>query len=187
MTKMPKLTDTQLVILNTAAARDGHAILPLPKSLKVNKGTATSVLKAMLAKGLIKEQPTHAGDEPWRKDEEGHGFILTLTDAGLAALDSGDTDQPTKIPRAPGKATPKSKKAAAGPGTPTHAPARGGKAETILALVSRPGGARIADLQKATGWQPHSVRAALTGLRKRGIDITRAKEGDATVYHAKAA
>ena len=41
---MPKLTDTQLVILNAAAARDSRSVLPLPKSLKVNKGTAASVL-----------------------------------------------------------------------------------------------------------------------------------------------
>jgi hypothetical protein len=63
----------------------------------------------------------------------------------------------------------------------------GGKVDAILTLVRRPEGARIAELQKATGWQPHSVRAALTGLRKRGIDVTRSKEGDATVYRAKAA
>jgi DNA-binding transcriptional regulator PaaX len=34
-----------------------------------------------------------------------------------------------------------------------------------------------------TGWQPHSVRAALTGLRKRGLAITREKnDAGVTVY-----
>jgi len=176
---MPKLTDTQLVILNTAAGRKTRAILPLPKSLKVNKGTGTSVLKAMLSKGLIEERPARLGDEPWRKDDVGHGLILVLTDAGLAALDGGATDSAARV--RPAKAT-KRPSAATSAGAP-----RGGKAETILALVRRPEGARIAELQKATGWQPHSVRAALTGLRKRGIEVTRAKEGDTTVYHAEAA
>ncbi len=34
---MPKLTDTQLVILSAAAQRDGGTVLPLPESLKINK------------------------------------------------------------------------------------------------------------------------------------------------------
>lgn len=178
---MPKLSDTQLIILNTAAGRESRAILPLPKSLKINKGTATSVLKAMVAKGLIEEQSARPGSEPWRKDHDGHGFTLILTDAGLAALDSGPTD---KVPRSQPE---KSAKRLAAASKPADTGLRGGKAETILALVLRPEGARIAELQKATGWQPHSVRAALTGLRKRGIEVTRGKEGDVTVYHAMAA
>jgi hypothetical protein len=28
------------------------------------------------------------------------------------------------------------------------------------------------------GWQPHSVRAAISGLRRRGIAVTRARRGD---------
>ncbi len=51
------------------------------------------------------------------------------------------------------------------------------KADTILDLLQRPTGASIAELTKATGWQPHSVRAALTGLRKKGRGVVRAKDG----------
>ncbi len=50
------------------------------------------------------------------------------------------------------------------------------KIETILKLLHRPNGANIAQLQKAVGWQPHSVRAALTGLRKKGYTIERDKD-----------
>lgn len=41
------------------------------------------------------------------------------------------------------------------------------------------------DLQKATGWQAHSIRAALSGLRKKGIriDLTRTASGK-TFYKA---
>lgn len=49
------------------------------------------------------------------------------------------------------------------------------KPDIILKLIKRSKGARIADLQKATGWQPHSIRAALTGLRKKGAPIERQK------------
>lgn len=47
------------------------------------------------------------------------------------------------------------------------------KIETILKLLQRPSGATIAQLQKTTDWQPHSVRAALTGLRKKGHNVER--------------
>ena len=54
-------------------------------------------------------------------------------------------------------------------------PAKSTKAATILKLLRRPKGANIAQLQKATGWKPHSVRAALAGLRKKGHDVVRDK------------
>ncbi len=96
---MTKLTDTQLVILSAAAGRESHAILPLPKSLKVNKGATTTVLKTLIKKGLIKETPAARSDEHWRKDEAGRRIALTITDAGLAALDGGPAVSPSKRAR----------------------------------------------------------------------------------------
>ena len=46
----------------------------------------------------------------------------------------------------------------------------------MLKLLRRENGASMAQLQKATGWQPHSVRAALSGLRKQGIEVVRSKD-----------
>jgi hypothetical protein len=58
--------------------------------------------------------------------------------------------------------------------------------DTILKLLHRTTGATIAQLQKATGWKPHSVRAALTGLRKKGYDITRENNAKGvTVYRVE--
>lgn len=47
------------------------------------------------------------------------------------------------------------------------------KVDTLLRLVSRLKGAQMMDLQKATGWQAHSIRAGLSGLRKEGVRIDR--------------
>ena len=55
-------------------------------------------------------------------------------------------------------------------------PTKPTKIETILKLLRRPNGAIITQLQKATGWKPHSVRATLTGLRKKGHNIERDKD-----------
>ena len=171
---MPKLSETQLVILSAAAGRKTRAVLPLPKSLKISKGGSTSVLKALLKKGLIEETPAALGDEHWREDASGHKMALTITDAALAVLE-GKPAKPAS------RRTSKRSGVASKKGTPT------GKAGTILGLLSRPKGARINELQKATGWQPHSIRAAITGLRKRGITITRSKDDGVTIYRAESA
>lgn len=54
----------------------------------------------------------------------------------------------------------------------TNAP-RETKAAQIAKLLRRKAGADLPALQKATGWQPHSVRAALSGLCKAGYGIDR--------------
>lgn len=41
-------------------------------------------------------------------------------------------------------------------------------------------------LTAMTGWQPHSVRAALTRLRKTGLTIVRTHDGRETRYQIKA-
>ncbi len=63
------------------------------------------------------------------------------------------------------------------------------KAGAILGHLRRPNGASIAQLQKATGWQPHSIRATLTGLRKQGHAVLRGKnaKGVTTYRVAKGA
>lgn len=43
--------------------------------------------------------------------------------------------------------------------------------EILVRLLKRDRGASISEIVKATGWQPHSTRAALTGLRKAGYTI----------------
>ncbi len=67
------------------------------------------------------------------------------------------------------------------------ADARRTKADTILDLLQRPTGASIAELTKATGWQPHSVRAALTGLRKKGHGVVRTKDDQGVTRYSIAA
>ncbi len=48
------------------------------------------------------------------------------------------------------------------------------KIETLIHLIKRSRGATISELQKATGWQAHSVRGAISGtLRKKlGLSVT---------------
>ena len=58
---------------------------------------------------------------------------------------------------------------------PTRPP-RKTKLDLLVARLKKPTGATLADLAKATGWQPHSVRGAMAGaLRKKGMVVVSEK------------
>jgi hypothetical protein len=61
------------------------------------------------------------------------------------------------------------------------------KAATVLGLLQRDGGATLAELITATNWLPHTSRAALTGVRKKGHAVERTKREHETSYRAVSA
>ena len=85
------------------------------------------------------------------------------------------------------QATASTSAAVNGSNNTAAAPARSSKKAVIVALLQRPEGAAITDLTAATGWQVHSVRAALTGLRKEGTDLVRSKDDGGTTHYRVAA
>lgn len=64
------------------------------------------------------------------------------------------------------------------PPTPTPS----GKASLVLSLMSQSQGATLDEMVAATGWQPHSARAVLSGFRKKGHAISKAKQDGVTRY-----
>jgi len=52
------------------------------------------------------------------------------------------------------------------------------KSAQVIALLSRAKGASLAEICKPTNWKQHSVRAFLTGLRKKGYVLAREQRGD---------
>lgn len=54
------------------------------------------------------------------------------------------------------------------------------KSAAVIKLLGRARGATVAELQTTTSWQPHSVRAFLSGLRKAGrkLDKEERKSGE---------
>ena len=62
-------------------------------------------------------------------------------------------------------------------------PRDGSKQALVISMLSKKSGATMDALIDATGWLPHTTRAALTGLRKRGFAVERSRaDGDASVY-----
>ena len=63
------------------------------------------------------------------------------------------------------------------------------KTQQLLALLASPDGTPAGELGAALGWQAHTVRAALSGLRKAGhaIDLVKFADGQGAHYRLGAA
>lgn len=66
--------------------------------------------------------------------------------------------------------------------TPARAVRPKGKLDTVLKAIERKRGATLAELTEATGWLPHTTRAALTRLRQRGFAATLVEESGRKAY-----
>ena len=50
------------------------------------------------------------------------------------------------------------------------------KRAALIGMLERPEGASVAEIGQRLGWLPHTVRAAMTGLRHAGGQVTRSKD-----------
>lgn len=60
------------------------------------------------------------------------------------------------------------------------------KKQQLASLIVRDEGATLDQMITATGWLPHTTRAALTGLKKRGYVISSDKVDNVRTYRAVA-
>jgi hypothetical protein len=177
-----KLSDAQLVILNTAAQRPDGALLPLPESLAAKGASLNRVMMEILCKRkLAEERRTISGAPEWRRDDEQHALGLFITKKGLLALGINEAESPTpaqaaaNMPRhrktAAAKPSHKNKKETSSGGSkPSAAPAKS-KQDQVIHLLRRKSGVTVEDIIAKTGWQPHSVRGFLSGLVKKKLKL----------------
>ncbi len=190
---MAKLTDTQLILLSKAAAReDGTLIAPA----KMHKPAAARAAASLVDRELMLETRAKPGLPVWRESPDGRGVSLVITRAGRdaigvenAANEAGSDDCGAENWDAPQAQASQPRQPAAetsphrqpDPTTaPKIAPRGGAKLAQAIAMLAKPEGTTIAALSSATGWQAHTARAVLTGLRKRGFAIERARAEGAT-------
>jgi len=200
---MPKLTDTQLVILSTASQRDDGAALPLPKSIKLQGSAVSRVLKSLMNKDLLAEQSAGNNAAAWRESKDGQRLTLVITDAGRATIgaeqDAQIDSQPTRATAPTTKRSHHQGRSAIGSkrstkskpkATASRASIRSSTKQALLVgLLQRKEGATTAEAVKATGWQPHSVRGAISGTLKKklGLAVISDKvEGRGRVYRIAA-
>jgi len=181
---MPRLTDTQTIILSRAATRPDNLAMPLPEGLA---GAAAKMAVAkMIERGWLEEVDANLrrGDPLWRETGDGHGTTLIATEAGLAAIgiEPVVATTMTNLRKAKLQLASASKEPAETPpdaDTPKPVAIRTGtKQAQIIALLQRPEGASIGEIVEATGWLPHSARGLISGglKKKLGLCITTASD-----------
>ena len=87
----------------------------------------------------------------------------------------------TKYARMARPAQPSEPNAAVEP-APAGTPKAPTKQSQVLDLLRRNEGAVLVDIVAATGWLPHTARAALTGLKKKGHAIESRRADKQTTY-----
>jgi DNA-binding MarR family transcriptional regulator len=162
----------------------------------------------VIATGLAREIRAKETSPIWRTDvATGRAYTLTLTTKGEGAAAKSEpkagsrakiaAEQPDVAATAKaGKRPGASSRAAAGAeakgleadnSDARSEPRANSKLALVLGLLSRDPGATMAELMAATGWLPHTTRAALTRLRQRGFRLERFKGGAgcASIFRAR--
>ena len=146
METLLKLSPAQSLLLRTAARRADGRVIP-PDTLR--GGARVKVLTALLQRGWI---------EP---ADDGH----VLTDAGYAAISQQRPVPPDDVQPVD---TIGDLQLVEGilirPGT---------KLAALVVALRRPQGSTSLQLMLATGWQPHTVRGAISGMlrKKLGLNV----------------
>ena len=146
MEALPKLSPAQALLLRTATRRADGRVIP-PETLR--GGARVKVLAALLQRGWI---------EP---ADDGH----VMTDAGYAAI---GLQRPAPLDDVQSLDTTDDLQLLEG------IPVRPGTKLAALVMVLRsPQGATSLQLMLATGWQPHTVRGAISGMlrKKLGLNV----------------
>ena len=146
MDTLPKLSPAQSLLLRTAARRADGRVIP-PGTLR--GGARVKVLTSLLQRGWI--DPA----------DDGH----VMTDAGYAAIGQ-------KRPMLPDDVQPMdvTDDLQLLEGIPVRP---GTKLAALVMTLRRPQGATSLQLMLATGWQPHTVRGAISGMlrKKLGLNV----------------
>jgi Protein of unknown function (DUF3489) len=198
-----KISEAQRSMLQAAAKREDRLLTP---PLKARAAALVALAAKLLDAGWVKEIKARDGAPVWRKDAtSGQTFALKLTPKSLKAVaamvETTSRDEATSVSVTPGEAgqqapaqRPASSRQTSAPaheelcseGAPTaiRAPRPNSKIGRVLDMLAAEAGATIGELIAATGWLEHTTRAALTGLRHRGyeLSLTRKERDSASIY-----
>src|SRR3954447_17262528 len=136
---MTKLSDTQLIVLSSAAKHD-KGLATRPASL--NAAAAMKVASSLIAKGLAREIRAKADAPVWHENDEGR-FALKITRAGREAIGVEDEEAQDAAPVSAAPVQPQSKKSGSKPAgkkdaqqTSSAAPRKGAQKKAASASTS---------------------------------------------------
>lgn len=144
MNALPKISPAQSLLLRTAARNPDGRVIP-PDTLR--GGARVKVLTALLQRGWIK-----------------------LADDGQVMTDGGYAAIGRQRPAPPDDVQPVD--TTSGLQFLEGIPVRSGtKLAALVIALRRPQGATSLQLMLATGWQPHTVRGAISGMLRKKLGL----------------
>ncbi|WP_221793669.1 DUF3489 domain-containing protein [Aquisediminimonas sediminicola] len=160
-----KLSEMQIILLVSASQRDNGSLLPVRTDADKHHARIDRSIAGLMRRGLAIEVAVREDCQVWR---EGKGMKsgVAITPLGRDIIDK--MSEPGFLRTIPVPAV--------------MPPREGSKQSLLLELLRHPDGTNLAKMGEATGWLPHTTRAALTGLRKRGFPISTHKVDGATHY-----
>lgn len=164
-----ELSETQTTILSGACAREDGLVFPVTANIK--GGAVGNVLKSLLKRGLIEEISAADPDTVWRHDEDKGSITLRATPLGYSVLGQSEQTLASEIEHGTSPATTFQR--------------RPNKQAMLIEMLEAADGATIAQIVEATGWQPHTVRGAISGTLKKKLNLNVVSEkvdGRGSVY-----
>lgn len=86
-----------------------------------------------------------------------------MTHSEYNTPEPGDTSAPASLPR--------------------FVPSARTKLQAMIAMLAREQGATVSEIAMATGWQPHTTRAAMSGLKRKGYRLGKTRRNEVACYH----
>ena len=172
---MTKLTNIQLKILSQAAQhRNGAAFVPE----KMGTAALKKLSESLIERRLMREVLTKPGMPIWRKGDDGRAMSLVILKAGRDLILEHGESPPSDKRIFSIKGSEVEPNCDLTSTTSLAQPRAGSKLALVIAMLSNEAGASLKSLAEMAGWLPHTTRATLTGLRKRGFLIERFKNDD---------
>jgi hypothetical protein len=140
----------------TAAGRQLAAELAIPLDVAEGSEQADAARNFKAVGRILKARTRKAIDSETLAD---------VVEPETLGLRNPETTRPRNVPSA----------------TDMPAPRKSTKASTLIELLSDGSGKSVQELAAAMNWLPHTTRAALTGLRKRGVHLLRERTEGAAV------
>ena len=144
MEALPKLSPAQALLLRTATRRADGRVIP-PETLR--GGARVKVLAALLQRGWIEP-----ADDGHVMTYAGYAAIGLQRPAPLDDVQSMDTTDDLQLLE----------------GIPVRP---GTKLAALVMVLRSPQGATSLQLMLATGWQPHTVRGAISGMLRKQLGL----------------
>jgi len=162
--------------------RRGAEMENLAMATKQTSRQAKTKAATKVDTGVINKPVRNGGPEPERRNPRARSRSaatrVNLTGETAAAADGSVVHNKSEQIGSRSKLTAGRTDLEVGTASGANQPPASTKRAKLIMMLKRPEGASVAEIGQQLGWLPHTVRAAITGLRQAGRVVTRSKDTD---------